>query len=178
MAGTMSEILSRFKKDIKNSFQAQKNIVDVTEKYIGLLENAEGGGSVEVTQIVSSGTKIASIKVNDVTTDLYAPKNSEDYSGTETAIGTWSDNEILYRKNFPFSDITLTSGQNAKIGEFSEAISLKIAIGTCTEGSTTVTLPERSMSIQYSSNELKLAATDSWSNISGEIVAYYTKPTI
>lgn len=43
MSGTMSEILSRFKKDIKNSFQAQKNIVDVTEKYIGLLENAEGG---------------------------------------------------------------------------------------------------------------------------------------
>lgn len=56
MAGTMSEILSRFKKDIKNSFQAQKNIIDVTEKYIGLLENAEGGGSgggITVTKIAS-----------------------------------------------------------------------------------------------------------------------------
>lgn len=42
---TMSEVLASFKKDIKNSFQAQKNIIDVTEKYIGLLENAEGGGS-------------------------------------------------------------------------------------------------------------------------------------
>ena len=42
---TISEVLASFKKDIKNSFQAQKNIVDVTEKYIGLLENAEGGGS-------------------------------------------------------------------------------------------------------------------------------------
>ena len=52
---TMSEILSRFKKDIKNSFQAQKNIVDVTEKYIGLLENAEGGsgGGITITKLAS-----------------------------------------------------------------------------------------------------------------------------
>lgn len=49
---TISEILSRFKKDIKNSFQAQKNIVDVTEKYIGLLENAEGGGSSYVATVI------------------------------------------------------------------------------------------------------------------------------
>lgn len=107
-----------------------------------------------------------------------AAGSSDAYSGTEAAVGTWSDGATLYRKNFSFSGVFLTSGQRAKIGEFSEAISLKIAIGTCTEGSTTVTLPERSMSVQYASNELRLAASDSWSNISGEIVAYYTKPTV
>lgn len=52
---TFSTILSRFKRDIKNSFQAQKNIVDVTEKYIGLLENAEGGsgGGITITNLAS-----------------------------------------------------------------------------------------------------------------------------
>ena len=54
---TISEILSRFKRDIKNSFQAQKNIVDVTEKYIGLLENAEGesgGGGIDYSETDNS----------------------------------------------------------------------------------------------------------------------------
>lgn len=42
---TYSEILARFKKDIKNTFQAQKNIVDITQKYLAELEDAEGGSS-------------------------------------------------------------------------------------------------------------------------------------
>lgn len=41
------------------------------------LEKVEGAGStVEVTQIISTGTKIASVKVDDETTDLYAPSSS------------------------------------------------------------------------------------------------------
>lgn len=68
MAGTLSEILSRFKKDVKNSFQAQKNIVDVTEKYIGLLENADIGGGSSIT-----------------------------YSTTEQIIGKWTDDKDLYQ---------------------------------------------------------------------------------
>lgn len=40
---TYKDILSKFKKEIKNAFQAPKNIVDVSEKYIAMLENAEGG---------------------------------------------------------------------------------------------------------------------------------------
>ena len=42
---TMKEVLSKFKKELKTTYQAQKNIVDVTDKYIGLLENAEDGGA-------------------------------------------------------------------------------------------------------------------------------------
>lgn len=42
---TLKEVLSNFKKELGNTLQAQKNIIDVTQKYIGLLEDAEGGGS-------------------------------------------------------------------------------------------------------------------------------------
>lgn len=46
MAGNYKDILARFKKDLGNTFQAQKNIVDVSQKYIGLLEGAEGGSGI------------------------------------------------------------------------------------------------------------------------------------
>lgn len=56
---TYSEILTKFKKELKNTFQAQKNIVDVSQKYIGLLENAEGeaGGINYSTDEQDTGLK-------------------------------------------------------------------------------------------------------------------------
>ena len=66
MAGTYKEILARFKKDLGNTYQAQKNIVDVSQKYIGLLENAEGGSG-------SGGI---------------------DYSTTEHEVGTWNNKKL------------------------------------------------------------------------------------
>lgn len=41
-----------------------------------------GGSTVSVTQILSTGTKIASITVDGVTTDLYAPEGGSGGSGT------------------------------------------------------------------------------------------------
>lgn len=45
MSETFKEVLTSFRKDLKNSFQAQKNIVDVTERYLNKLEDAYEGGS-------------------------------------------------------------------------------------------------------------------------------------
>ena len=72
---TLKSVISKFRKELKTTYQAQKNIMDVTDRYLTELENAEtgGGSDVTVTQVVSTGTKIASIKVDDDTTDLYAP---------------------------------------------------------------------------------------------------------
>lgn len=51
----LKDILKNFRKELKNTYQAQKNIVDVTEKYIGLLENAESGagGGITITNLAS-----------------------------------------------------------------------------------------------------------------------------
>lgn len=68
MAGTYKDILARFKKDLGNSFQAQKNIVDVSQKYIGLLEDAEGESSEHI------------------------------YSTTPQKIGKWIDGSDLYEQ--------------------------------------------------------------------------------
>ena len=78
MAGTYKEILGRFKKDLGNTYQAQKNIVDVSQKYIGLLENAEGG----------SGGGI-------------------DYSETEQDTGLkWIDGKTIYQKTINTGALT------------------------------------------------------------------------
>lgn len=87
---TMKEILKSFKKELKTTYQAQKNIMDVTDKYLTQLENAEAGGgsTVSVTQIQSTGTKIATVTVDGTPTDLYSPKASVTQtvaSGTEIA---------------------------------------------------------------------------------------------
>ena len=83
MAGTYKEILARFKKDLGNTYQAQKNIVDVSQKYIGLLENAEGGSGA----------------------------GGIDYSETEQDTGLkWIDGKKIYQKTYSFT--TPSSGQS------------------------------------------------------------------
>ena len=84
-------------------------------------ENMEAGSDVTVTQIQSSGNKIASITVGEEATDIYSPEVDvqqtlqsgteiaeiegtkiyapiEEYSTTERKIGKWIDNSDLYQK--------------------------------------------------------------------------------
>lgn len=56
-----------------------KNIVNAINY---LLDNS-GGSEVEVTQILSSGTKIAEISVDGDSTDLYAPESGSEVSVTQ-----------------------------------------------------------------------------------------------
>ena len=46
---TIKQILEAFKKDLRISFQAQRNVVDISERYIAELSDAEigGGGGVD-----------------------------------------------------------------------------------------------------------------------------------
>lgn len=75
-------------KQLTTAVQTVPNLVQILRDG---LEQATAGSAVEVTQVVSSGTKIASVKVDDETTDLYAPSAAHDYSSTPVIIGKWTD---------------------------------------------------------------------------------------
>ena len=81
-------------KQLTTAVQTVPNLVQILRDG---LEQAEAGSDVEVTQVVSSGTKIASVKVGEETTDLYAPDNEAVYSTTEKIIGKWIDGSDIYQ---------------------------------------------------------------------------------
>lgn len=63
------------------------------------------GDSVSWTQLQASGTQIAEIDINGVTTNVYAPSGgggggSVNYSTTEQVVGTWIDSKPVYQKTF------------------------------------------------------------------------------
>lgn len=65
---------------MKNPFFIMRNLHDA---FADIAAKIEGGGSeVEVTQVVKSGTKIATISVDDESTDLYAPEDT----GSEVSV--------------------------------------------------------------------------------------------
>jgi len=69
--------------------------------------NASGGGdSVSWTQLQASGTQIAQININGVTTDVYAPSGGggggHTYSTSEQIVGTWLG-ETLYERSFVYT---------------------------------------------------------------------------
>ena len=80
-------------KQLTTAVQTVPNLVQILRDG---LEQATAGSTVEVTQIVSSGTKIASVTVDDESTDLYAPTAETTYSTTERKIGKWTDGSDLY----------------------------------------------------------------------------------
>lgn len=78
-------------------------------------QNVEAGGSVvEVEPIQTTGTKIATISVGDVDTDIYAPKGGYDYSTDEVNTGRkWIDGRDIYSKCF--NNITVKQTQDAQL---------------------------------------------------------------
>ena len=75
---------------------------DVNDEWINA--NAPSGGdSVSWTQLQASGTQIAQIDINGVTTDVYAPSGGggggHTYSTSEQVVGTWLG-ETLYERSF------------------------------------------------------------------------------
>ena len=69
-----------------------------------------GGSTVEVEPILESGTKIATISVDDDDFDLYAPAStSQDYSTTERVVGKWIDGTTdVYERTFYKENLQLT----------------------------------------------------------------------
>ena len=76
--------------------------------------NPSGGGdSVSWTQLQASGTKIAEIDINGVTTDVYAPTGggggNHIYSTTEQVVGEWTDGKPIYEKTWNFTERTVNT---------------------------------------------------------------------
>ena len=90
-------------KQLTTAVQTVPNLVQILRDG---LEQATAGSTVEVTQVVSSGTKIASVQVDDETTDLYAPSALHTYSTTEHVVGKWIDNKDLYEITVEVTSIT------------------------------------------------------------------------
>ena len=92
-------------KQLTTAVQTVPNLVQILRDG---LEQASAGSSIEVTQVVSSGTKIASVKVDDDTTDLYAPSAAVNYSTEERIIGKYIDGSTdVYMKFFDISEYTI-----------------------------------------------------------------------
>lgn len=107
------------------------------------LDQATAGSTVEVTQVVSSGTKIATVTVDDESTDLYAPSALHNYSGTEHIVGKWIDNSDIYEKTLTIENVSLkAAGTDISIAnyidDFSHAISFEAVCYITSEETYTV----------------------------------------
>ena len=92
---------------LTNAVQTVPNLVRILKEGF---EQATAGSTVTVTQAVSSGTKIASIKVDDDTTDIYAPGSAHAYSTTEHIVGAWIDNTPVYERTYELTGAVNISG--------------------------------------------------------------------
>lgn len=97
---------------MKNPFFVMRKLHDAFADIADKIEGGGGGSTVEVTQVVSTGTKIATITVNDTPTDLYAPTPtpaSHNYSTTEQVVGKWIDGTTdVYEKTYVVDSIAFT----------------------------------------------------------------------
>ena len=81
---TMKSVIAKFRKELRTTYQAQKNIMDVTDKYLNQLENAEAGGAGGI-----------------------------DYSTTEQDTGLkWIDGKTVYQKTVSIGTLPNTNQAN------------------------------------------------------------------
>lgn len=99
---------------MKNPFfvmrRLKESFADVASKVVDA-----SGDKVTVTPITDSGTKIASIKVNNTTSNLYAPAGGGiDFSETEQDTGLiWIDGKPLYQKTVDIAQYDVTLSDDA-----------------------------------------------------------------
>ena len=125
-------------KLLETNIQTIPNLVQILKKGF---EEAEAGSDVEVTQVVSSGTKIASIAVGEESTDIYAPIVS--YSTDEYDTGKrWIDGRTIYGKILSINSVSLTKNTWAtlytdeSVGNINQLLDAKI-IQTVNKGAYT-----------------------------------------
>ena len=74
---TQKQVFEKFKTAFSQSNMTSAGIINTLKRFCDELKDATGGGGsgseVSVTQVLESGTKIATITVDDTPTDLYAP---------------------------------------------------------------------------------------------------------
>ena len=97
-------------KKLTTSIQTTPELVRILAEG---LENAEAGSQIEVTAIQESGTKIATITIDEEATDIYAPDSEVIYSITERKIGKWIDGSDLFQKVIEYTpESSITTGDH------------------------------------------------------------------
>lgn len=137
-------IKEAFEKLVDTTAAAMKNPFFVMRKlhsaFVDIADNIEGGGgggsTVEVTQVLESGTKIATITVDDTPTDLYAPSQLHEYSTTEKVVGKWSDGSDLYEVQINATTPS-AADTSSTIYSFSSAVDVKLFEGSILDGNST-----------------------------------------
>ena len=73
---TQKQVFEKFRTAFSQSNMTSAGIINTLKRFCDELKDAtggSGGSDVSVTQVLESGTKIATITVDDTPTDLYAP---------------------------------------------------------------------------------------------------------
>ena len=101
---------------VKNPWFVGRNLNQAFADIADNIEEGGGGSTVEVAQVLESGTKVATITVDGTPTDIYAPTpNSQNYSTTEHIVGKWVDGETdVYERTYVLNNMTF-SGQSVDI---------------------------------------------------------------
>ena len=160
-------------KLLETNIQTIPNLIAILKKGF---EEAESGSSVEVTQIQSSGTKIANITVGEESTDIYSPDPSIAYVTAETKIGSFLGNDI-YRQVIHSTDtISLSASHGADIATIENIIPRNMYVMAYESGIWYKVATEGLM-LNYvaSSGKVQLYATTSWTITEIYLVIEYEK---
>ena len=160
-------------KLLETNIQTIPNLIAILKKGF---EEAETGSSVEVTQIQSSGTKIANITVGEESTDIYAPDPSIAYVAAETKIGKFLGND-LYRQVIHLTDaITISASQAADLATI-ENIAPRNMYVMAYENGIWYKGPTEGLMLNYvtSNGKIQLYATTSWAITEIYLVIEYEK---
>lgn len=164
-------------KLLETNIQTIPNLIAILKKGF---EEAEAGSDVEVTQIQSSGTKIASIAVGEESTDIYAPDPSIAYVAAETKIGTFLGSD-LYRQVITIEEVTLTSNQEATLTTITTNLKIRKILATANEGTTRYQIPDMGIRIAYKEEsgniDIRSATGATWNLEEIIIIIEYEKPT-
>lgn len=168
-------------KQLTTAVQTVPNLVQILRDG---LEQAETGEDVVVTQVVTTGTELASIKVgDDPAVKIYAPVVSKNYSTTEHVIGKWIDNSDIYEITLDAGD--LPSNDTLVLDSTPASISHLISI----EGFAYSATPGNDRPIpfaadglnpiraDFTSNKIRLITYTAWTGYKAYVTIRYTKAT-
>lgn len=170
---------------MKNPFFVMRRLKDSFADVASKVVDASGD-KVTVTPITDSGTKIAEIKVNNTTSNLYAPGAMHNYSTTEQIVGKWTDGSDVYEKIIEATTSNTDEDQTINVASLNikDVIEMN-AIAKSSNGSVQLNyeVPTVGGTIEFfnvyfadNNASLKLAHYASWARqIPIKIVLRYTK---
>lgn len=105
---------------MKNPFFVMRRL---KESFADVASKVEAGGDkVTVTQTLTEGTEIGSIKVNNTTTELYAPASVHEYSTNEQIVGKWIDGSDIAEKTITGLSVATSGASWVTVAALSDAV--------------------------------------------------------